>query len=144
MTALKPDHLQWVSPYLAVADVDQAIRFYSEAFGFEKMYTFLGPDGETRHGEMRYEDGVIMMGQAVDGRRTPRQSGASSVTMYIYTSDVEALCQRARAAGAEVLKQPEEQFWGDRTALVADPDGHTWMWSTHVRHVDPATIGAVT
>jgi PhnB protein len=58
--------------------------------------------------------------------------------MYCYTPDVDALVARAQAAGAEVAAAPADQFWGDRTCLLVDPDGHAWMWATHCRDVDPA------
>jgi len=57
--------------------------------------------------------------------------------MHQYVEDVDAAVGRAEAAGATVVRAPEDQFYGDRAAMVADPFGHQWSFHTHIRDVTP-------
>ena len=53
--------------------------------------------------------------------------------LYIYVDDVNAHCEHARAAGATIVKEPEDQFYGDRNYTAQDPEGHHWIFSQHLR-----------
>jgi uncharacterized glyoxalase superfamily protein PhnB len=57
-------------------------------------------------------------------------------------SGVDEHCDRARAAGAVITAEPEDQFYGDRTYRAVDPEGHSWSFSTHVRDVTRAEAEA--
>jgi PhnB protein len=112
------------------------MAFYEKAFGFTKHFAVPDDTGKTMHGEMKYQDIVIMMSPEGNNGcpvRSPATSNVPSpVGLYVYCDDVDALCKRAEAAGAKVTKAPEDMFWGDRMATLTDPDGHTWNFATHV------------
>ncbi len=134
---VKPKRMQWVSPYLVVRDVCGALEFYERAFGLSPGMIYPESGTEAIYAELSYEDAVILIG--VPRGRSTRPQGAArreGSSLYCFTPDVDALCARARAAGARVAMEPAEQFWGDRTCLLVDPDGHAWMWATHVRDYD--------
>ena len=140
-----PEGMRWVSPYLTVKDAEAAIAFYNKAFGFETRFVAPGPDGKPMHAELQHKDSVIMLGpecpqSAEHGFRSPSSIGGTSVTLYTYVEDVDALFEQAKAAGAKVIEAPKDQFWGDRTCLLVDPDGHAWMFATHVRDVSPEEL----
>ncbi len=131
----KPEGMPWVCPYLVVADVAEAMRFYEAAFGLKRGMVYAEPGGAPFYGELRYRDAAIMVGLPQAGKQHPRRrSGA--MTLYCYTEDVDALAERAVAAGATLVREPASEFWGDRSCLLVDPDGHAWMWATHVEDVD--------
>lgn len=134
---------QWVSPYLVVQDVRRAIAFYEAAFGLKTRMVHPESDATPFYAELSYQDMTIMLGLPRGRKSTehPKTSRAGS-SLYCYTPDVDALCARARAAGAKVAMEPADQFWGDRACLLADPDGHAWMWATHVRDFDPVKDNA--
>ena len=134
----KPRGMRWVNPYLTVSDVDAALAWYEKAFGFKTTLTLPGPDGKPVHAEMRHKKSTIMMGpESADGRsRAPGKQGAP-VSMYCYCEDVDAIAASARAAGAQVLEEPQDQFWGDRTCFLVDPAGHQWMFATHKFDMGP-------
>jgi PhnB protein len=67
----------------------------------------------------------------------PQTLGGSSVTLSMYVEDVDAFVDRAVAAGARVVRPPEDQFYGDRSAKLTDPFGHSWHFSTHIEDVTP-------
>lgn len=120
---------QWINAYITVRDVAQAIDFYSNGLGFTLRATMPGPDGKIMHAEMFHKDSVLMMGPENPG--SPAPTGPSSVTLFAYVEDVDALTARAQSAGATVVQPPVDQFWGDRTSVLVDPQGHTWMLGTH-------------
>jgi PhnB protein len=62
----------------------------------------------------------------------PRTLGGSPVLLYLHVDDVDAVHERAVAAGATTLRAPEDQFHGNRTATIVDPFGHSWMLSQPV------------
>jgi PhnB protein len=64
--------------------------------------------------------------------RAPPQDGSSPVALYVYLDDVDAAVARAVASGAKVLMAATDQFWGDRTAWILDPQGHVWTVATRV------------
>jgi uncharacterized glyoxalase superfamily protein PhnB len=137
--------MPWVVPYLTVTDPEASLRFYEKAFGFERRAESCvnGPDGKMMHGEMRFHDSVIMLGPECQQDRTPANSGVSSpLSLYIYCDDVDALKKRAQSAGAQVVCEPVDMFWGDRISTLSDPDGHRWTFATNVADFDPEKAAA--
>lgn len=129
----KPKGMRWVNPFLTVKDVDGALAWYERALGFETTLRVPGPDGKTVHAEIRYRKSALMLApESADGKgRAPGSEGGAAVTLYCYCPDVDAVTASAKAAGARVLEEPTDQFWGDRTCFFVDPYGHQWMFATH-------------
>jgi len=124
---------QWVNAFLTVRDVAQAIDFYINGFGFKLRGSMPGPDGKIMHAEMMHNDSVLMMGP--ENPQMPAPQGPSPVTIFAYVDNVDEVTARAAAAGAQVIQQPKDEFWGDRCAILIDPQGHSWMLGTHIRDV---------
>jgi uncharacterized glyoxalase superfamily protein PhnB len=125
----------WMVPHLTVRDVTAAVTFYARAFGWEKKLVTSDESGMPNHAEMVWKDSLIMLGpESTKGRDRAPQSmgGMTSVTLYVYVDDVDALHQRAVESGAKTLVSPRTEFWGDRICLLVDPEGHSWMFATHV------------
>jgi uncharacterized glyoxalase superfamily protein PhnB len=131
-----------VSPYLLYEDVDAAADWLSAAFGFREMVRLRGPDGKANHAELRTGGALVMLGNPGPGYQNPRRLGGVTQLVYVYVDDVDAHCQRARAAGARILREPADQFYGDRTYGAEDPEGHQWSFAQHVRDVTAADIQA--
>jgi PhnB protein len=136
-------------PYLLYADSNAAIDFLTRAFGFREKYRMTGDDGRVNHAELELDDAVVMLGTPGSDYKNPKALGSSTCSIYSYIDDVDAHFERAREAGAAILREPEDQFYGDRSYGAADPEGHEWYFATHVRDVDPsefasATAGAAT
>ncbi|MSP62898.1 MAG: VOC family protein [Myxococcales bacterium] len=140
----KPANMPWISPYLTIPDAARALDFYQRAFGFEKKEAHALPDGTLVHVEMVWRDGVIMFGPARKlEAKTPAQSGAQSpFGLCVYVDDVDALFARATAAGAKVRLPLEDQFYGDRSCTLVDPDGYCWTFATNIADFDPSKMPA--
>lgn len=135
-----------VIPYLMIKGAAKAIDFYKEAFGAEERYRMEMPDGGIGHADLLVNGAPVYLADAPEdlpGRPAdPNQLGGTSVLLHQYVEDVDALVARAEAAGANVVRPPEDQFYGDRAATVQDPFGHLWSLHTHVRDMSPEEMEA--
>ena len=137
--------MAWLTPALTVRDVDKEINFCQRAFGLEKGYAMPDKTGKTVHGDLKYEGETIVMLGREGAMGCPSKSPASSkadcpISLYVYCSDIDALYQRAKAAGATVVSEPADMFWGDRVATFKDPEGYTWMFATNIGEFDPSKM----
>ncbi len=136
-----PQGANWLTPYLTVNNAENRLEFYEKAFGFEPRNTMPGKDGKIIHAEMSNKDLLVIMfarENAWGGQtKTPANSNMDSpIGLYIYCGDVDSLVNQAKDAGAEVLSEPEDMFWGDRIARLRVPDGYTWTFATKVGEFD--------
>jgi uncharacterized glyoxalase superfamily protein PhnB len=129
-----------VSPYLLYEDVDAAVEWLARAFGFTETVRMPGKDGKAIHAELRLADGLVMIGNPGPGYRNPQHLGGATQLVYVYVPDVDAHYQRAQAAGAHILREVADQFYGDRTYGAQDPEGHQWSFAQHVRDVTAADM----
>ena len=107
------------------------------AFGFRERMRMPATDGKVMHAEMELADGVIMMGNPGADYRNPKRVDHVTQHLYVYVDDVDAHYEHARQAGATILAEPEDQFYGDRRYGAEDPEGHQWYFAQHVRDVTP-------
>lgn len=117
--------------HVMVDGADAAIRFYTEAFGAEELFRIAHPDGRVLHAEVAIAGSVVMVGDADGSFGSPRMLGATTVGLHVYVDDVDSLGERAVRAGAELLQEPTDMFYGDRTVMLRDPFGHVWVFLTH-------------
>lgn len=133
-----PENRFSVTPALVCTPCADAIDFYARAFGAEEVGSRMtGPDGLVGHAEIQIGDTVIILGDEWPGgpTKSPTSLGGSSASLFINTTDVDALWERAVSAGAEVVFPLEMQFYGDKAGRVRDPFGHTWGLGQHVEDV---------
>lgn len=124
-----PDGYAGVTPYLIVRGAKDLIEFLKEVFDAEEMFKMDTPDGRIMHAEVRVAGAPVMLS---DG--SP-QWEPSPAMMHVYVTDTDATYQKALAAGATSVREPANQFYGDRTAGVKDKFGNTWFLATHVEDV---------
>jgi PhnB protein len=132
-----PKGFHTVTPYLTIDGAADAIAFYEEAFGAEEIFRWADPDGRVRHAEVVIGDSPIMLTDEAPefGMGGPQAFGGSPVHMFLYVEDVDAVFDRAVAAGATELMPVEDSDDGDRRGGVTDPFGHVWYVATHVEGV---------
>lgn len=131
-------------PALIYRDPKAALTWLGDAFGFEVTMAIDDPDGDPTMGH--YEMGFAGGGRVMIGAewnewvRSPASSdGHTSAAIHVAVpSDIDGHCERARAAGARILTEPSDQFYGDRTYRCIDPEGHHWTFAMHVRDVTRA------
>jgi PhnB protein len=124
-----PEGYHTVTPYLVVNNVAELIEFLKRTFGAEERELLSKPDGGIMHAEVMIGDSVVMMGEPAD------ESEVIPALLYLYVDDCDAVYERALEAGATSLREPEDQFYGDRSAAVDDAFGNHWWLATHVEDV---------
>ncbi|MCA8996151.1 MAG: VOC family protein [Planctomycetaceae bacterium] len=130
-----------VTPYLIVDGAKEAIAFYQSAFGAtEKLRLEMGD--KLGHAEIQIGDSVVMLAdeQPEMGIVAPTKTNALCAHIMLYVADVDTVFEKAIAAGATVERPLQDQFYGDRTATIADPFGHKWTIGTHVEDVSQEEV----
>jgi PhnB protein len=134
-----PEGYRTITPYLTVDDAAEAIEYYKNAFGAKERGRMDAPGGKIGHAELEIGDSLVMLSDALPqfATRSPKELGGSSVSIFMYVEDVDAVVKQASDAGATVTAEVADQFWGDRFGIVQDPFGHLWSIATHVEDVPP-------
>jgi len=139
-----------VIPHLVVDDAAAALEFYKKALGAEEVMRLPAEDGKRlMHSEIKVGDARIFVRDAFpehceaggkDG--SPKAFGGTAVTLHLQVANCDAAVKQAAAAGATVVLEPWDAFWGDRYAQVTDPFGHAWSFAhtleAHTREKVPA------
>jgi uncharacterized glyoxalase superfamily protein PhnB len=115
-----------------------ALDWLEKAFGFERSMVISDQDGRLAHAEMRFGDGYIMVGSEwAEFIASPASVGGKNTqSIHAQLQDgIDAHCERARAAGAAILQEPADQFYGDRTYRARDLEDHVWTFAQTVRYV---------
>ena len=132
---------QRIVPFLGYEDAGAAIDWLERAFGFrEKRDQRYEEDGTITHAELELEGASIYLSTPA-GYASPRTLRAESEAArrsydnpwvidghFVEVGDVDAHYERARAAGATILREPEEPGIGFRIYTTEDPEGHRWMF----------------
>tara|TARA_R110000764_G_scaffold3063_3_gene12952 strand:- start:2349 stop:2792 length:444 start_codon:yes stop_codon:yes gene_type:complete len=129
-----------IVPYLVTKGAEDAIQFYTTAFGAVEEFRMTDPgDGRIGHAELLIGASRIMLSDEYPdfGAISPDTLGGTAVTFHLATSTVDADVDRAVAAGAILLRAPADQSFGERTATLLDPFGHRWMVSQTIEAVSP-------
>jgi PhnB protein len=134
-----PEGYHTVTPYLAVEDATEAIEYYTKAFDAKERVRMETPDGKVGHAELEIGDSLVMLSDPFPQASTkpPNELGGTSVSVFMYVENVDAVVKQAVDAGAMVTMEVADQFWGDRFGSVKDPFGHLWSIATHVEDVPP-------
>ncbi len=137
-----PDGYHTATPYLTIKNAAEAIEFYKRAFGAVEDMRVTGPQGRIGHAEIRIGDSKIMLCDEFPeiDVRSPASIGGTPVTIHLYVDDVDAMAQQAVAAGAQLVRPVEDQFYGDRGGKLVDPYGHVWWIATHKEDVPPEEL----
>ena len=130
-----------VTPQLTLGNAAEAIEWSKKALGAEEMSRAVGPDGKIMHAELRIGDSRIRANDSMMGAKNPKAMGGSPASFWIYVEDCDALFNQAVKAGAQVAGGPmgqlTDQFWGDRSGTLTDPEGYTWTIATHKEDLTP-------
>ena len=107
-------------------DAPAAIDFLERAFGFQRGMVVEGDDGLIHHAELHFAGEWIMLGSVRDD---VYPSGPT--TTYVVVDDPDALYERARAAGAEIVRDLFDTDYDSRDFAVRDPEGNVWSFGTY-------------
>ena len=131
---IEPDYMPPITPYLTVNGADAAIEFYKKAFGATENARLPYEDGKRlMHAEISLHGSVVLLSdefQEFDKVRAPATAKSSPVAVALHfkkPAELDAAFKRAADAGATVVTEPADMFWGGRFAALADPFNHRWI-----------------
>lgn len=133
-----------LSSAIVYKDPKAALKFLEAAFGFELTLLIEDADGNLAHSQMNWGDSLVMVGNewTAEHRSPASIGGLMTQTVHIQIppdqGTVDEHCERARAAGAVIIAEPQTQFYGDRTYRCKDPEGHIWTVAQTVEALSPA------
>jgi PhnB protein len=135
-----------VTPQLTMSNAAKAIEWYKKALGAEEVSRFVGPDGKVMHAQINVGDSPIMLNDDIMGGDSIKDHNGSPVSLWVYVDDCDALFNRAVKAGATVapggMGEMADQFWGDRSGMIVDPEGYRWTIATHKEDLTPEEMKA--
>jgi len=125
-----------VIPALQYNDAKAAIEFLCKAFGFAKNAVYEEPDGSVAHAQLTHGNGMVMLGSVKDTEygkllRRPAEAGGVTMSVYVVVDDADAHFERAKAAGAQIVREPVTQDYGGRDSTCKDPEGHVWAFGAY-------------
>ena len=129
-----PEGYTTITPYLIVEDADKLVEFVETVFDGKLLFQMRNDAGRISHGEMKIGNAMFMLSEA-SGEWKPTQT-----LLHLYVEDVDATYQRALETGANSVKEPQDQFYGDRSSCVEDSFGNFWSISTHIEDVSEEEI----
>jgi uncharacterized glyoxalase superfamily protein PhnB len=138
-----------VIPMLSYEDGVAALEWLSSAFGFRERARMQAKDGTLTHGELEFDGGVVMLATPTPAYESPRHHRESCDAakrwskvpfvvdgVLVNVADVDAHFERARAAGARILSEPQDVGMGLRHYRAEDLEGHRWMFAQEVADGD--------
>ena len=130
-----PSGFRTVTSYLVVNNANGAIEFYKKAFGAKELRKNATPDGRIMNARIKIGDSIVMLSDEFPGSATksPLTLGTSTVTLHVYTKNVDKLWTQAIEAGATATMPLDNQFWGERYGQLVDPFGHHWSLSQQIK-----------
>jgi uncharacterized glyoxalase superfamily protein PhnB len=120
-----------IYPILQYRDARTAIGWLQRAFAFEPVHVYDGPNGAVVHAELRHGDGMVMIGSADHGGGRGLGDHTGQCWAYVVVEDADAHHDRARAAGAEIVRELSDQEYGSRDYSARDPEGNLWSFGTY-------------
>jgi uncharacterized glyoxalase superfamily protein PhnB len=126
-----PEGYHTITPYLMIKGAAEFIELTMNAFGAKEIYRMSDDNGTVMHAEVQIGDSRFMLSEATD------KNPASHIMLYLYVENADNIYKQAVNAGCTSLREPENQFYGDRSGGVKDKFGIEWWISTHVEDVPP-------
>ncbi|MBE9169547.1 VOC family protein [Pleurocapsales cyanobacterium LEGE 06147] len=128
-----------VFPYLRVNGAEAAIQFYTSVFGAVEKFRLAEPGGRIGHVELDLGNIVLMLSDEFPEYNclAPQEPGATGLVIHLHCDNCDELAARAVAAGAVMVREPSDAFYGERSCTIRDPFGHEWMLGHEIEKVEP-------
>lgn len=130
-------------PSIVYKDNRAALTWLQGAFAFEPSEVLTDSNDNIVHAEMTFADGVIMVGSEFAGWAKSPQSVGGSNTQRVHVrlaGGIDEHCEHARRHGAKITMEPATQFYGDRTYMAVDLEGHHWTFAQAVEEITSAQM----
>ncbi len=124
-----PDGYKNVIPYLVCSKPDETIEFCKKTFGAKETEISRDKSGRIRHATIHIGDSAVMLSGSNEN------FPPMPAMLYIYVEDNDATYKKGLEAGGISLREPTNEFYGDRSSALQDPSGNQWWIGTHIEDV---------
>jgi PhnB protein len=125
----QPDGYNTVMPYLIVEGADKLADFLIKVFNADEKERLTSSDGKILHSEYKIGDSIVMISEATENYKP------NPTMLYVYVDDVDSVYKKALDAGATSVREPYNEYYGDRTCMVTEASSNKWSIATHVENV---------
>ncbi|WP_340115873.1 VOC family protein [Pelagibius sp. 7325] len=125
--------------YLRAKSADKAVDFYKRVFGATEKFRLVEPSGRIGHVELELGGTTLMLSDEFPefDIHAPDPEAPSSFVIHLHVDDADAMIDKAVAAGARLLRAPQDHFYGERSGTLRDPFGYDWMIGHSIEAVEP-------
>lgn len=125
--------------YLTASPAEQAAAYYKDIFGATEKFRLVEPGGRIGHLELLIGGTTLMLSDAFPecDVHAPKVDAPHTFSIHLHVDDADALIDRAVAAGARLLRPPEDHFYGERSGTLRDPFGYDWLIGHNIEAVTP-------
>jgi PhnB protein len=129
-----PEGFSTLTPFLVVEGAAKFLEFVKKAFDAKITIAMKNPEGQIMHATAKIGDSQIMVADAMQGMK------AMPCMLYLYVEEIDATYKQALKAGGKSLREPVDEFYGDRSAAITDEWNNQWWVATHIEDVDEDEI----
>lgn len=128
--------------YLRAKSAQRAVEFYRDVFGATEKFRLMEPGGRIGHVELELAGTTLMLSDEFPefDIHAPDPQALSGFVIHIHVDDADALIDKAVAAGARLVRAPQDHFYGERSGTLRDPFGYDWMVGHSIEAVEPAEM----
>jgi len=128
--------------YLRAKNAETAIGFYKKAFGATEKFRLTEPSGRIGHAELAFGPMTVMLSDEFPefDCYAPDAGARSTFVIHLHVDDADAAIEKAVGAGAQLVRPPQDAFYGERSGTVRDPFGYDWMIGHSIEEVDPGEM----
>jgi uncharacterized glyoxalase superfamily protein PhnB len=125
--------------YLRAKSAQQAVDFYQQVFGATEKFRLVEPSGRIGHVELELGGTTLMLSDEFPefGIHAPDPEAPSGFVIHLHVDDADAMIGQAVAAGARLLRAPQDQFYGERSGTLRDPFGYDWLIGHSIEAIEP-------
>jgi uncharacterized glyoxalase superfamily protein PhnB len=128
-----------VFPYLRAKSAEEAVQFYKKAFGATEKFRLTEPGGRIGHVELLFGTATVMISDEFPelGIHALDPKGPSGFVLHLHVDDADAMIADAVKAGAQVVREAADQFYGERSGTIRDPFGYDWLIGHSIEALEP-------
>jgi len=125
--------------YLRARSAQRAVDFYKQVFGATEKFRLVEPGGRIGHIELELGGTTLMLSDEFPefGIHAPDPDAPSSFVIHLHVDDADAMIEQAVAAGARLLRAPQDHFYGERSGTLRDPFGYDWLIGHSLEEMEP-------
>ncbi|HMA15228.1 MAG: VOC family protein [Bacteroidota bacterium] len=128
--------------YLRARSAERAVEFYKQVFGATEKFRLTEPSGRIGHVELALGGTTVMLSDEFPefDIHAPDPQARGSFVIHLHVDDADAMIDKAVAAGARLVRAPQDHFYGERSGTIRDPFGYDWMIGHSIEAVEPAEM----